>query len=158
MDDSLNSMTVLTELIETERSLDLFFQNDAKFLRRLFDLSVDPLNSFNHKFLLNLILTVCKTMKPQNNNIFKDLDEDSEKEKKFDPETTLGKQILKIFKIVKETNYIYNLLLLINTGDREVFHNQQFEDVPKIGQARLRALEVLNHLTVLMFPIKGDLA
>lgn len=133
VEDSLNSMTVLTELIETERSLDLFFQNDAKFLRRLFDLSVDPMNNFNHKYLLNLILTVVKTMKPQNNNIFKDLDEDSDKEKKFDPETTLGKQILKIFKIVSETNYIYNLLLLINTGDRELFQNQQFENVPKIG-------------------------
>jgi len=61
------------------------------------------------------------------------LDEDSEKDKKFDPESTLGKQILKIFEIVKETNYIYNLLLLINTGDREVFRNQQDEDVPRIG-------------------------
>ncbi len=88
------------------------------------ELSIDPSNSFNQKFLLNVILQVCKNLKPQNNNIFKDLDADDDKDKSFDPSSTLGKQVLQFLSIVKETNYIYNLALIININDDETYYNQ----------------------------------
>lgn len=121
------------------------------------ELSIDPTNSFNQKYLFNIILQVCKNLKPQNNNIFKDLDAEDDKDKRFDPTSVLGKQVLQFLSLVKETNYIYNLALLININDDETYYNQQQITVPKFGPARLRSLEVLNQIITLLHPSKGFL-
>jgi len=47
---------------------------------------------------------VCKQLKPQNNsnNLFKDLEDDNSQEnKKFDAETTQGKQMLQFMSLVE---------------------------------------------------------
>lgn len=64
MEESLNSTAVLIELVEIERSFELLFMNNAKFLRKLIGLSIDPSNHFNQKYLLNIILHICKNLKP----------------------------------------------------------------------------------------------
>jgi hypothetical protein len=94
---SLNSSVVLVELIEIEKTFEIFFKNNAKLISRIIELAVDPSNSFNQKYLIHILLQICKQLKPQNNanNLFKDLeDENSEEPKKFDHESIQGKQML----------------------------------------------------------------
>jgi len=94
---SLNSSTVLVELIEIEKTFEIFFKNNAKLVSRIIELAIDPSNSFNQKYLMHVLLQICKQLKPQNyaNNLFKDLeDENSEETKKFDHESIQGKQTL----------------------------------------------------------------
>ena len=159
IEDSLNSMSVLIELIEIERSFELFFDNNSAILRRIMELSIDPSNQFNQKYLLNVVLTICKNLKPQNNNnLFKDLDKEDDADKKFDPTSQLGKQVCQFLSIVKETNYMYNLCIIINTSDSNLYLNQQDLQVPKFGPTRLRGLEVVNNIITLMHPTKGVLA
>lgn len=126
MEEALNSSIVMIELIETERSFELLFQNNCKFLRQIVDLAVDPTNAFNQKYLLNIILHICKNLKPNVGNIFKDPDEDNDDQKrKFDPDSVLGKQVLQLLSIIKETNFLYNLLLIVNKCDNDTIQNQQ---------------------------------
>ena len=53
---ALNSSVVLVELIEIEKTFELFFKNNAKLISRLIELAIDPSNSFNQKYLMNILL------------------------------------------------------------------------------------------------------
>lgn len=64
IEKALNSSVVLVELIEIEKTFELFFNNNAKFLSRLIELTLDPSNSFNQKYLLNVLLQLVKQLKP----------------------------------------------------------------------------------------------
>jgi hypothetical protein len=97
---SLNSCTVLIELIEIEKSFELFFQDDCRFIRRLIELATDPSNEFNQKYLLQILLQLCKCLKPQQHNIFKDMDDDDQESKKLDPQSSVGKMVLKFLQLV----------------------------------------------------------
>jgi len=46
----------------------------------MFELAVDPSNSFNRQYLLAVLLALAKGLKPSTNqsNLFKDLDEENE--------------------------------------------------------------------------------
>jgi len=47
--------------------------------------------------------------------LFKDLeDADSEENKKFNPLSPQGKQLLAFLQLAKKHNFVYNLLLIIN--------------------------------------------
>lgn len=158
---SLNSSSVLVELIEIEKTFELFFANDSRFIRRIVELAIDPSNDFNQKYLLHILLIVCKNLKPQSNNIFKDLDDDDDEKKKLDPESNIGKMVLKFMAIIKETQLLYNLLLIINTkgtGDDDYIMNQFDQRIPKFGQARLRSLELMNSIFSILHPSHGPLA
>lgn len=157
----MNSSTVLIELIEIEKTFELFFSNEGKIVSEIIDLAVDPANSFNHKYLLKVLITICKQLKPQNNtaNIFKDLDDDNN-DKKFDPESLQGVLTLHFLKLIKDQHLIYNLLLTINTvGSDESDHirNQNRQRILKIGQARIFALELIHQIFSLLHPSHGPL-
>jgi hypothetical protein len=127
---ALNSSVVLVELIEIEKSFELFFQNDGYMISKIIELAIDPSNQFNQKYLLQILLVVCKHLKPSSlsNNLFKDLeDEDSQEPRKFDKNTAQGKAMLIFMKFVKSHNLIYNLIIIINSReltDDEVLINQ----------------------------------
>lgn len=53
---SLNSATVLIELVEIEKTFELFFANDCVHIRKLIELAIDPSNNFNQKYLLNVLV------------------------------------------------------------------------------------------------------
>lgn len=76
---SLNAKAVLIDLIETEKTFELFMDNDCSKVKKMIELALDPSNGFNQQYLLSILLTVCKQLKPQNQsqNIFKDLDEEN---------------------------------------------------------------------------------
>lgn len=44
------------------------------------ELAVDPSNSFNQKYLLQILIVICKQLKPsaQGQNVFKDIEEENE--------------------------------------------------------------------------------
>lgn len=44
---SLNACTVLVELVEIDKTFELFFANDSQFIRKLVELAIDPSNAFN---------------------------------------------------------------------------------------------------------------
>jgi hypothetical protein len=44
---SLNSCTVLVELIEIEKTFEMFFANNCVYIRRIIELAIDPSNEFN---------------------------------------------------------------------------------------------------------------
>jgi hypothetical protein len=77
---------------------------------------------------------ICKNLKPNVGNIFKDPEEETdEKTRKFDPESVIGKQVLQFLSIIKETDFLYNLLIIINQCDNETILNQMQIDIKKFG-------------------------
>ena len=44
---SLNAKTVLIDLIETEKTFEIFMENDAELVSNIVELAVDPSNQFN---------------------------------------------------------------------------------------------------------------
>jgi hypothetical protein len=61
---SLNACSVLTELAENAVTLEIFLENDASLIGDIIDLAIDPSNSFNQQYLLQLLLVFCKQLKP----------------------------------------------------------------------------------------------
>ena len=47
MESSLNAKSVLIDLIETEKTFELFLENDCEKVSKLFELALDPSNYFN---------------------------------------------------------------------------------------------------------------
>lgn len=106
MEASLNAKSVLIDLIETEKTFELFIENDCAHVAKLIDLAIDPSNAFNQQYLLSILLIICKQLKPQNqsNNIFKDLDEDGGAKNDsnlFDIDSQGSKNLLKFLNIVE---------------------------------------------------------
>ena len=52
IETSLNAKSVLIDLIETEKTFDLFLENDCEKIAKIFELALDPSNSFNQQYLL----------------------------------------------------------------------------------------------------------
>ena len=77
---SLNAKTVLIDLIETEKTFEIFMENDAELVSKMVELAADPSNQFNQQYLLSVLLAISKQLKPSNQsqNLFKDLDEDEQ--------------------------------------------------------------------------------
>lgn len=167
---SLNAKAVLIDLIETEKTFELFIENDCEKVAKLIDLSLDPSNSFNQQYLLTILLIICKQLKPQNqsNNIFKDLDEDGGAKNDsnlFDIDSQGSKNLLKFLNIVERSNVLYQLLILMNSNDLSIsqgndfyYMNQYGSRVKKIGQTRLKCLELMHSILVLLYPTLGHLA
>jgi len=47
LEPSLNAHDVLIELVETEKTLDIFLDNEGLLINKLLDLAIDPSNSHN---------------------------------------------------------------------------------------------------------------
>ena len=121
IESSLNAKSVLIDLIETEKTFELFLENDCEKVAKMFELALDPSNAFNQQYLLQILMSVCKQLKPQNQaqSIFKDLDEEGDKKdpNQFDIESQHSKNLLKFLSIVEKQQVLYNLLILINLDD-----------------------------------------
>jgi len=61
---SLNSSTVLVELIEIEKTFEFFFLDNCRYIRQIIELAIDPSNEFNQKYLLHILVQVVKNLKP----------------------------------------------------------------------------------------------
>ena len=76
MEASLNAQDVLMELVETEKTLEVFLQDDGMLITQMLDLAIDPSNSHNQPYLLRVLHILVKALKPNDSqNVFKDLDE-----------------------------------------------------------------------------------
>ena len=121
IESSLNAKSVLIDLIETEKTFELFLENDCEKIDKLFELALDPSNAFNQQHILSILMTVCKQLKPQNQaqNIFKDLDEEGDKKdpNQFDIESQHSKNLLKFLNIVEKQQVMYNLVIFMNSDD-----------------------------------------
>lgn len=61
---ALSTQQVLIDLVELEKTLAIFYQDDGALLERLMNLISDSANSFNHKYLMQVLLTLAKNLKP----------------------------------------------------------------------------------------------
>ena len=80
----------------------------------------------------------------------------------FDETTSSSQNLLKFLEIVRETNLVFNILIMVNQGDlssaESTYVNQNQVRIKKFGMTRLRALELLNQLLSLLFPTFGVMA
>jgi Mg/Co/Ni transporter MgtE len=49
---SLNARSVLIDLIESEKTFEIFMNNDAELIGKIIELAADPSNQFNQQYLL----------------------------------------------------------------------------------------------------------
>ena len=125
MEASLNAKAILIDLIETEKTFEIFMNNDAQMISKMVELAADPSNQFNQQYLLQVLLVIAKQLKPSNqsNNLFKDLDEDEQYGKQggdamnFDIDSTNSKNLLKFLNIVKKQDFVYHLLIMMNSSE-----------------------------------------
>ena len=77
---ALNARSVLIDLIETEKTFEIFMRDDADLINQIVTLAADPSNQTNQQYLLQVLLVISKQLKPGNStqNLFKDLDEDEQ--------------------------------------------------------------------------------
>jgi hypothetical protein len=80
VDDSINATEILIELVEIEKTFDIFMMNKADKVGTIMELAVDCSNSFNQRYLLQILHAVSKQLKSvhEQQNVFKDLDEDGQ--------------------------------------------------------------------------------
>lgn len=164
----LNASAVLSELVETEKTFEIFMQNDAQLVGRIMESALDPTNTENQKYLLNLLSVICKQLKPQpqGNGLFKEAEDDGRAGNQdglgtsFDPESPQCRNIAKFLRLARERDLVYNLLILLNGADLEpsTYQNQQGLEVRRFGLSRLRALELLHNMLSLLHPTLGPLA
>jgi hypothetical protein len=147
MEASLNASTVLIELIEIEKTFEIFWTNEAELIGKIIELAIDPSNNFNQQYLLKVLLAIAKQVKPQNaskaQNLFKDLEDDNDGDSNasdknvFDPESANGKNLLQFLNLIKKSDMIYNLMVLINSKDTDeespFMSNQNNISIRKIG-------------------------
>lgn len=89
------------------------------------------------------------------------MDDDDQESKKLDPQSSVGKMVLKFLQLVQEYQLFYNLLLIVNTKtekEDDFIVNQYLERIHKFGQRRLRSLELINGIFNLLHPSHGPLA
>ena len=80
VDDSINATEILIEIVEIEKTFDIFMMNKADKVGTIMELAVDCSNSFNQRYLLQILHAVSKQLKSvhEQQNVFKDLDEDGQ--------------------------------------------------------------------------------
>lgn len=60
LEDSLNATSILIEMVELEKTFEIFMLNRAEKVGTIMELAVDCSNSFNQPYLLQLLLAICK--------------------------------------------------------------------------------------------------
>ena len=79
MEDSLNATQILIELIELEKTFEIFMVNGAEKVGQIMELAVDCSNHHNQQYLLQILVCICKQLKSANEQskyACQDLDED----------------------------------------------------------------------------------
>jgi hypothetical protein len=114
-------------MIETEKTCELFFEDNSELLERLMHLSIDFSNKFNQKYLLSVLQALIKTLVPAKGAAkpVNDFDEDdaesndnSERtfKNQFDLALPVNAQAVAVLDKCYEMDFIKNLLLNINGG------------------------------------------
>ena len=62
-EDSLNATTILVELIEVEKTFEIFMANRAEKVGNIMELAIDCSNSFNQRYLLQILHTISGQLK-----------------------------------------------------------------------------------------------
>lgn len=168
IEDSLNSTQILIEMVELEKTFEIFMTNGAEKVGTIIELAVDCSNQFNQQYLLQVLMAICKQLKQSNDssNVFRDLDDEGQdganenkKNQQFDPSLPQNKNVLNFLDQVEKQNMFSNLILNINQRDDEVtYTNQNQINVKKLGQRRLKSLEVIHAVLQLLYPSNGKLA
>lgn len=86
---------------------------------------------------------------------------DNKKNSQFDPRAPQNANIVRFLDQVEQQSLFSNLLLNINQGDlqdEKPYVNQNQLVIKKIGQKRLRSLEVMQGILQLVYPSNGKLA
>ena len=60
IEGSLNASAVLIELVETDKTLEIFMEDEGKLIGDMFEMAVDPSNGPNQSYLLNVLLAMAK--------------------------------------------------------------------------------------------------
>jgi len=80
----------------------------------------------------------------------------------FDIDSQNSKNLLKFLNIVKNQDFVYHLLIMMNSseiGVKDEYYTNQYEQrIRKIGATRLRSLELLHSILVLLYPTLGPLS
>ena len=94
IEDSLNATQILIEMVELEKTFEIFMMDGAEKVGTIIELAVDCSNQHNQQYLLQILVAICKQLKQSNDsqNVFRDLDEDGQetnneakKNQQFDP-------------------------------------------------------------------------
>lgn len=103
LEDSINATEILIELVEIEKTFEIFMMNKAEKVGMIMELAVDCSNSFNQRYLLQILHAISKQLKSANEqqNAFKDLDDDGQettnetkKNQQFDPSLPTNRNTL----------------------------------------------------------------
>ena len=60
MEDSLNATAILIELVELEKTFEIFMANGAEKVGQIMELAVDCSNHHNQQYLLQILVCICK--------------------------------------------------------------------------------------------------
>lgn len=67
-EDSLNATAILIELVELEKTFEVFMANDAEKVGTIMELAVDCANGFNQQYLLQILMAITKQLKQTNDS------------------------------------------------------------------------------------------
>ena len=163
---ALSAQQILIEMIETEKTCELFFENNAEILGRIMDLAVDCSNVFNQKYLLAVLSALVRILVPAKSVKPTDFDEDDAESQdnsertarnQFDVSLPVNAQAVALLDKCREMNFMQSLLLNVSGGVAETYQNT-FTVVRKIGLVRLRSLELFHQLLQMMYPSKNRFA
>ena len=60
IEDSLNATQILIEMIELEKTFEIFMMNQAAMVGTIIELAIDCSNHHNQKYLLQILLAISK--------------------------------------------------------------------------------------------------
>lgn len=113
IEKSLNASSVLIELVKYEKTRSIFFEDESRMIAKMIDLAIDPSNSANQQYLLEILLEICKQFAPEA-PAMQHAFEEVASAAKFDLETVKSQQQLALLEQVKDSDFFYNLMILIN--------------------------------------------
>lgn len=122
IEDSLNATQILIEMVELEKTFEIFMMNKAEKVGTIIELALDCSNAHNQQYLLQILVAIGKQVKQSNESqtVFRDLDEDGQettnenkKNQQFDPSLPQNQNTLKFLEQVQKQDLLSNLLLNI---------------------------------------------
>jgi hypothetical protein len=107
IEDSLNATQILIEMVELEKTFEIFMMNKAEKVGTIIELALDCSNAHNQQYLLQILVAIGKQVKQSNESqtVFRDLDEDGQettnenkKNQQFDPSLPQNQNTLKFLE------------------------------------------------------------
>lgn len=141
MEAALSASQILIDLVETEKTIELFFADDAKHLQTIIDLAADCENKSNQAYLLHVLLTIAKHLKPDSKSRLttndKGSDDDGTETERspqnmFDKDLAVNAKALKFLQLVHESNLLSYLVMMLSSDNEETYENQ-YQRVRKFG-------------------------